>query len=128
MATNIHLDHKEYTKEFYKLNNRVGRIEDDANKVVRYINVLRIDIQDEIGLLSLKIVEDAYQASLKVEEKPVRKQNQRIQGMGHARGRRQQIRRGRIQSTKREDEGSSSSQSPRRCYSRGRRSFFRGRG
>jgi hypothetical protein len=43
---------KEYTEEFYRLNIRAGHIEEDAEKVSRYINGLRYDIQDEISLLS----------------------------------------------------------------------------
>jgi hypothetical protein len=53
---------------------RVGHIEEDVEKVSRYINGLRYDIQDEISILFLKTVEDAYQASLKEEEKLARKQ------------------------------------------------------
>jgi len=60
---------KEYTKEFYRLSIRVGHAEDDMEKVAKYINGSRYDIQDEIDLLSLKTIEDAYQASLKAEEK-----------------------------------------------------------
>ena len=66
---------KEYTEEFYRLNIRTGHVEDDLEKVARYINGLRYEIQDEISLLSLKTVEDAYQAALKAEEKLLRKQN-----------------------------------------------------
>ena len=56
-------------------------------KVARYINGLRYDIQDEISLLSLKTTEDAYQAGLKVEEKMLRKNNQRNRGRSLVRGR-----------------------------------------
>jgi hypothetical protein len=60
---------KEYTKEFYRLNIRAGHVEDDVEKFARYINGLRYDIQDEINLLTLRTVEDAYQEALKEEEK-----------------------------------------------------------
>lgn len=66
---------KEYTEEFYRLNIRTRHVEDDLEKVARYINGLRYEIQDEISLLSLKTVEDSYQAALKAEEKLLRKQN-----------------------------------------------------
>ena len=56
-------------------------------KIARYINGLMFEIQDKISLLSLKTVEDAYQASLKVEEKILRKQNQRNRGKSSVRGR-----------------------------------------
>jgi predicted DsbA family dithiol-disulfide isomerase len=68
---------KEYTEEFYKLNIRVGHIEENLRKVARYLNGLRYEIQDEIGILSPNTIEEAYQFSLKEEEKLARKQNQR---------------------------------------------------
>jgi uncharacterized protein YjbK len=58
---------KEYTEEFYRLCIRVGHVEEDVEKVARYINGLRYDIHDEISLLTLRTVEDAYQAALKAE-------------------------------------------------------------
>jgi hypothetical protein len=70
---------KEYTEEFYRLTIRVGHIEEDVEKVSRYINGLRYDIQDEISILFLKTVEDAYQAALKAEEKLARKQEPKEQ-------------------------------------------------
>ena len=48
---------------------------------------MRYDIQDELNLLNLKIVEYAYQVDLKVEEKFLRKQNQRNKGKNMVRGR-----------------------------------------
>lgn len=78
---------KEYTEEFYRLSIRVGHAKDDMEKVARYINGLRNDIQDEINLLSLKTIEDAYQAGLKVEEKMLRKQSQMNRGRSSVRGR-----------------------------------------
>ena len=51
----------EYTEEFYKLNIRAGHIEEDVEKVARYINGLRYEIQDEICILSLRTIEYAYQ-------------------------------------------------------------------
>ena len=66
---------------------RVGHAEDDTKKVDRYINGLRYDIHDEIGLLSVKTIEDAYQGALKAEVKMLRKQNQRNKGKSLERGR-----------------------------------------
>ena len=37
--------------------------------MARYINGLRFEIQDEMNLLSPNLVEEAYQFSLKAEEK-----------------------------------------------------------
>jgi hypothetical protein len=64
---------KEYTEEFYWLNIRTGQWERDEEKVARYINGLRYKIQDELNMMSVRIVEDAYQFALKVEEKLARK-------------------------------------------------------
>jgi hypothetical protein len=71
---------KEYTEEFYKLNIRAGHRENDEEKVARYINGLRYEIQDEISMMTMRTVEYAYQVSLKEEEKLTRKQSQREQG------------------------------------------------
>ena len=78
---------KEYTEEFYILSIRTWHVEDDLEKVARYVNGLRYEIQDEISLLSLKTIEDAYQESLKAEEKILWKQSQRNRGKSSARGR-----------------------------------------
>jgi hypothetical protein len=64
---------KEYTEEFYKLNIRVGHQESDDEKVARYMNGLRYDIQDEMSMVTIRMVEDAYQMALKAEEKLSRK-------------------------------------------------------
>lgn len=51
---------KEYTEEFYKLNIRVGQLEQNLEKFSRYLNGLRYEIQDEIDILSPNTVEEAY--------------------------------------------------------------------
>jgi hypothetical protein len=71
---------KEYTEEFYRLNIRIGQWERDEEKVAIYINGLRYEIQDELSMMSVKTVEDAYQFVLKAEEKLTRKQSQRGRG------------------------------------------------
>ena len=78
---------KEYTKEFFKLSIRDGDTQGGLERVARYINVLRYDIHDELILLNLKTVEDAYQVALKVEENLLRKQNQKTRGKNIVRGR-----------------------------------------
>jgi hypothetical protein len=65
---------KEYTEEFYRLNIRAGHRESDDEKVSRYLNGLRYDIQDELSMVTIRTVEDAYQMDLKEEEKLSRKQ------------------------------------------------------
>jgi hypothetical protein len=42
------------------------------------MNGLRYDIQDEMSMITLHIVEDAYQMALKDEEKLSRKKGQRV--------------------------------------------------
>jgi hypothetical protein len=44
---------KEYTEEFYRLNIKAGHREIDDEKVARYLNGLRYDIQDEISMLTI---------------------------------------------------------------------------
>jgi hypothetical protein len=77
---------KEYTEEFYKLNIRAGHHESDDEKVSRYMNGLRYDIQDEMSMMTIRTVEDAYQMALKVEEKLSRKKSQRGRGRSQPRG------------------------------------------
>jgi hypothetical protein len=67
---------KEYTEEFYPLNIRDGQKENEDEKTTKYINGLRYEIQEEINMMYFRKVEDAYQATLKDEEKLARKQSQ----------------------------------------------------
>jgi hypothetical protein len=62
------------------LNIRTGQREKDEENVSRYINGPRYELQDEINMMSVRIVEDAYQFALKVKEKLDRKKNQRGRG------------------------------------------------
>ena len=59
---------KEYTKEFYRLDIRSGHVDDDVEKIARYINGLRSRIQDEISFVKLESVEEAYQYALKAKD------------------------------------------------------------
>jgi hypothetical protein len=77
---------KEYTEEFYKLNIRAGHRESDDEKVARYMNGLRCDIEDEMSMATIRTVEDAYQMALKAEEKLSRKLAQRGRGRSQRRG------------------------------------------
>ena len=56
---------REYTEEFYQVNLRVGHVEDTPEKTTRYINGLRLDIQDEINIISPRTIEEAYRCALK---------------------------------------------------------------
>jgi hypothetical protein len=98
---------REYTKEFYKVNIRAGYTKDNFEKVARFMNGLRLDVQDEMSLFSPKLVEEAYKCTLKVEEK-LNRRNNSGKGKGQAyRGRGSQTGRG-IFSVQKEEDGSSS--------------------
>ena len=86
---------REYTEEFYKVNLRAGYIEDTFEKTAKYINGLRMDIQEEMSMLFPNVMEEAYQYALKAEEKISRKQTFG-RGKGIAKGKGQITRRGRI--------------------------------
>jgi hypothetical protein len=77
---------KEYIEEFYKLNIRDGQKENEDEKTARYTNGLRYEIQEEINMMYISKVEDAYQEALKYEEKLARKQSQRNRGGNSSRG------------------------------------------
>ena len=64
---------KEYTDEFYRLDIRSKHVDDDVEKIVRYVNRLRSRIQDEISFVKLESVEEAYQYALKFKEIMIKK-------------------------------------------------------
>ena len=96
---------REYTEEFYKVNLRGGYVEESTEKTVRYINGLRIEIQDEISMISPKIIEEAYKCSLRQGENLLRKQNFN-RGRGSAKGRGQTTERGKFAAQKGESNNS----------------------
>lgn len=51
---------KDYTDNFYKLTIWSRHRELSKEKVVWYINDLRFNIQDEVGMLNISLVDDAY--------------------------------------------------------------------
>ena len=50
---------KDYIEEFYKLTIQSGHRELSKEKVAQYINGLRFNIQDEVGMLNISTMEDA---------------------------------------------------------------------
>ena len=64
---------REYTKEFYKVNLRAGYAEESVEKDSRYVNGLRMYIQEEIIIISPRTMEEEYQCTLRAEEKITRK-------------------------------------------------------
>ena len=71
-----------YTKEFYRLDIRFGHVDDEVEKVARYLNGLRSRIQDEISFVKLDSMEQAYQYALKVKEILKKRYDQRKRGRG----------------------------------------------
>lgn len=119
---------KEYTKEFYWVNLRASYMEDTPEKTARFVNGLRLDILDEISILSPRTIDEAYQSSLKAEEKINRKQNAK-RGGGSRRGRGRVFGRGKAVNPN--DEGSSSKTLgtvEKDSNTRGGRPYQRGRG
>ena len=68
---------KEYIEKFYKLDIRFGHVDDEVEKVARYLNGLRTSIQDEISYVKIDSVEEAYKFSLKAEERLTKRHEQR---------------------------------------------------
>jgi hypothetical protein len=60
---------KEYIEEIYRINIRASHHESDDEKVDIYMNGLRYEIQDEMSMVTIRNVEDAYQIASKEEEK-----------------------------------------------------------
>ena len=60
---------QEYTEEFYQLLIRAGHAEENKDKVSRYFSGLRSSIQEELSLIRMTSIEEAYHFALQVEEK-----------------------------------------------------------
>eukprot|EP00253_Pinus_taeda_P005748 PITA_05748 len=119
---------KEYTEEFYRVNLRAGYTDETPEKTARYVNGLRMEILDEISILSPRSIEEAFQSAVKAEEKINRKQNNR-RGRGNGRGRGQSYGRGRTATNSEEGSSSKTSGTAEKGDStRGGRSYQRGRG
>ena len=73
---------KEYIKELYILDIRSRHVDDDVEKIARYLNGLRSKIQYEISFAKLESVEEAYQYALKAEEILTKKHEQRQRDRG----------------------------------------------
>ncbi|KAK2991171.1 hypothetical protein RJ640_015476, partial [Escallonia rubra] len=58
---------KEYTQEFHKLSLRSNLAKTESQNVSRYVNGLRLAIQDQVSLQRPYKVSDAYQLALKVK-------------------------------------------------------------
>lgn len=70
---------KAYIEEFYKLDiGSSGHVDDDIDKVSRYLNGSRISIQDEINYVKIDSVEEPYDYDLKAED-VLTKRHEKIQ-------------------------------------------------
>eukprot|EP00253_Pinus_taeda_P027660 PITA_27660 len=85
-----------------------GYTEDTAERTARYVNGPRMEILDEISILSPNNTEEAYQRAIKAEEKLNRRQNA-WRGRGSTRGRGQSYGRGRTASNNEEASSSRTS-------------------
>ncbi|XP_059068278.1 uncharacterized protein LOC131858838 [Cryptomeria japonica] len=82
------MDVMTYTEQFHKLSIR-GGVEDEDEKVARYLNGLRYNLQDEIGLNVPQTLGDCFQLAIRAKEKLKRKQERQggTRGRGSMRGR-----------------------------------------
>lgn len=74
------MDVKSYIEEFYRLSIRAGHMEDEVEKIARYLSELRFNIQDELTLENPRMVEECYQMTRRAEEKLKRRQDKHIRG------------------------------------------------
>ena len=56
---------REYTEDLYKVNLRARYVEESPKKPARYVNGLRMDIQEEINMISPRTMEEEYQSTLR---------------------------------------------------------------
>ena len=94
-------------------------MQDIVEEVARYMNGLRMDIQDEISPLTPRTVEESYHLALKSEDKIARRHSNRGRGQHFNTGR---------STTQREGTNSSSHQGHREDEFKERGSSPRGRG
>ena len=63
------MDFSSYTKDFHKITMKSKLVEPECVKLARYMQELRMNIQDELSLCSPITVQKCFQFALKVEEK-----------------------------------------------------------
>ncbi|XP_057842117.2 uncharacterized protein LOC131051562 [Cryptomeria japonica] len=76
------MDVSSYTEEFHRLCLKSKTVEGNTEKVARYLNGLRVSIQDELNLCNPKTIQKCYQLALNVKEKLKRRQDQNNRGRG----------------------------------------------
>lgn len=128
---------KEYTREFHRILITIGHVEETKEKVSRYINGLRPIIQEEITLVRVITMEDAYQIAYQIEDKMKKRYESKQRERGHggrARGINYNNDDKNKKNQKNEDQGNNKNQryddpyGPRDQNSRGRGGLGRGFG
>lgn len=76
------MDVNTYIEELYKLSIRLSHMEEDVDKVARYLNEMKYSLQDELSLTSPRTVEECYQLAMKAEDKLRRRQKKQRRGRG----------------------------------------------
>lgn len=71
---------KEYKEEFYKIIIRTGHAEANKEKVAHYLNGLCPCIQEELNLVGMASIEEAYQFALKINKRFEGKEKGKAQG------------------------------------------------
>ena len=71
---------EDYTSKFNKWSICVDQLETCEQMAAKYVNGLKLSIQDELGMHRVSRMEEAYQLTLKVEEKKSRQYFQRNKG------------------------------------------------
>lgn len=74
------MDVQAYIEEFHKLDIREAHEENDKEKVARYLNGFRYNIQDEINLTTPRTMEECYKLDIKDEEKLQRRKERQGRG------------------------------------------------
>ena len=73
---------QEYIEEYYQVLIRTDHVEVDKEKVTYYLNGLRPIIQYDLSLVWMRSIKEAYQFSLRVEEKLRKKFDNKKSGRG----------------------------------------------
>ena len=76
------MDVSTYTEEFHNLVMKSGIVEPKNLKLARYLQGLKLSIQDELSLATITTIQQCFMLASKVEEKFKRKNEQGGRGRG----------------------------------------------
>ena len=71
---------KEYIEELFRLDIKSRHVDDEVEKIARYLNRLRFGIEDDMSFVKVDSMEEAYQYALKFEEILTKRYEQRQRG------------------------------------------------